>query len=387
MQLSNVLEYALLGVLAVVLVSLLAGHILGYPVLLGHVDSGSMAPTLEEGDGFIAVPAELVGDVGAGDVVVFEAEEIHDGEATTHRIVEEREEGYITQGDNNPFTDQSTGEPPVTDGQVKAVLLTVDGEVLRIPYLGTAAGAVGSAVGSVERRVAAFFGVRRLGSQQLSYLLFGLGLVAFTALFITERTGGRAGKRARERDRSRTREVVFDTRVLLAGGVLLLCAGATVGMVAPADSETYGVVSTEGNASSPTIVPQGESDSFTYRVSNGGYLPTISYLEPTSDGIEIDPNRVRLGHNETTNTTVTLEAPEETGYYLRSQTEYRYLVVVPPSMIDSLYDVHPWAPYVLINAVIATPFVLLWLVFGGQNTTVRLRRRNRERTSGLLDRL
>ncbi|MFT4945700.1 MAG: signal peptidase, partial [Halovenus sp.] len=176
---STVLEYALAALLAVVLVSLVAGHMLGYPVLLGHIESESMEPTLNEGDGFIAVPAPLAGDVGEGDVVVFEAEEVQGGEVTTHRIVEEREEGYITQGDNNPFPDQGTGEPPVTDGQVKAVLLTFDGSVLRIPHLGTATDAVGAVVGGVDRRVAQLFGVRELGSQQLSYILFGFGLTAF----------------------------------------------------------------------------------------------------------------------------------------------------------------------------------------------------------------
>jgi signal peptidase len=382
MNLPTVLEYALAVALAIVLVSLVAGQLLGYPVLIGHVDSNSMEPAIETGDGFIAVPAALAGDVGEGDVVVFESSEIQGGEPTTHRIVEEREEGYITQGDNNPFPDQGTGEPPVTDGQVKAVALSVDGSVVTIPYFGTVTGAVESVVGSLDRRVAELFGVRRLGSQQLSYLLFGFGLVAFATLFILDRTGSRI----RERERTRSRAGVFDTRLLLVGGVALLCAGATVGMVAPADSETFGIVSSEGNASSPTIIPQGESDSATYQIHNGGYLPTVSYLEPQSEGIEIEPNRLELSRGESVNTTVTLDAPEETGYYLRSQTEYRYFVLLPPSLIDTLYNVHPWLPYVGINAVVVAPFVFLWLIFGG-SATVRLRSRSRERASGLLDKL
>jgi signal peptidase len=381
MILNTVLKYTLIAVLVVVLVSLVAGHLLGYPVLLGHVESESMEPTLNEGDGFIAVPTALAGDVGEGDVVVFEAEDIQGGKVTTHRIVEEREEGYITQGDNNPFTDQSSGEPAVTDGQIKAVLLTTGGSVLRIPHLGTATDAVGSVIGTVDRRVAQFFGVRELGSQQLSYILFGLGLTAFATLLFLGDPG-----RTRERDRSRSRAGVLDTRLLLAASLLLLCAGATLGMVVPAGAETYGIVSSESNASSPTIVPQGESDSFSYQVSNGGFVPTVSYFEPESDGIEIEPNRVSLARGESANATVTVHAPDETGYYLRSQTEHRYLAVAPLPVIDSLYGVHPWAPYVLVNVLIVTPFVFLWLVLGGSGT-VRLRQRDREGTGGLLDKL
>ncbi len=380
MNVSTVVEYALLGVLGLLLVSLLAGNVLGYPVLLGHVESNSMAPTLNEGDGFVAVPAPLVGDVGVGDVVVFQSDQVQGGEVTTHRIVEERREGYITQGDNNPFPDQGTGEPPITDGQVKAVVLSVDGDVVRIPHLGTAADTVSSALGAVEGAVAGALGVRRLGSQELSYLLFGAGLLMFVTLFLTERLGG---QRERDRDRSRVRDRLLDTRFLLVGGVLLLCAGTTAGMVVPAGSETFGIVSAESNASDPTIVPVGGSDSFQYQVGNGGLLPTVSYFEAQSTGVRVEPDRLRLERGETVNTTVTLSAPDETGYYLRSMTEHRYLVVAPPPVIDTLYQIHPWAPYLLVNAIVATPFVLLWLVFSRQGNTLRPRNRRRDRTSGL----
>lgn len=379
----KLLEYALLAVLLVVLVSFLGGQFLGHPVGLGYVETDSMEPTLNEGDGFVAVPSALAGDVGEGDVVVFEAEAVHGGDVTTHRIVEERDGGYVTQGDNNPFTDQGTGEPVVTDGQVKATALTVDGTVVRIPHLGTGAETVSSALDSAERTVASLFGLRRLGAQQLSYLLFGLGLALFGALFVLER---RESDRARTRDRSRSRAAVFDTRLLLAGAVVLLCGGAMLGMVLPAGTETYGIVSTEGNSSDPTIVPQGETDSFEMQVHNGGFLPTVSHFEAGSEGISTDPDRVALARNETRNATVTFEAPAEPGYYVRSMTEHRYLAIIPPSVIDTLYDAHPWAPYVAINAVIVTPLVLLWLL-AGPRTALRPRDRSRDRASGLLERL
>lgn len=383
MNWSTVLEYTLLGLLAILLVSLLAGNFLGYPVLLGTVDSDSMEPTLNEGDGFIVIPSAIAGDVTQGDVVVFQAEQVHGGETTTHRVVDERPDGYITQGDNNPFTDQGTGEPPVTDGQVKAVALTFDGSVVRIPHLGTATGAVGSVLDTAERTVAEFFGLRQLGSQQLAYLLFALGLVLFVALFVSERLAD--SKRTRER--SRTRAAVFDTRLLLVASLVLLCGGATLGMIMPGGTETYGIVSTEGNSSNPTIIPQGETDSMTYQVHNGGFLPTVSYFEPQSEGVSVEPDRISLARNETTNTTVTFEAPEETGYYLRSVTEHRYLAVLPASTLDSLHEFHPWTPYVAINALVATPFLLMWLVLSGPTNKIRLRSRNRERSSGLLNRL
>ncbi|MFC6975369.1 signal peptidase I [Halomicroarcula sp. GCM10025709] len=109
-------------VVVLFLVSMVVGQLLGQPVLLGYVTTGSMQPTLDPGDGFVAIPAALAGPVDEGDVVTFRAEEIQGGGLTTHRVVDRTDRGYVTRGDNNPFTDQDGGEPPVTDAQIVAVV-------------------------------------------------------------------------------------------------------------------------------------------------------------------------------------------------------------------------------------------------------------------------
>jgi len=55
-------------VLVAVLVSLVIGQALGQPVLLAYVESGSMEPTIDEGDGFVAIPSVVAVACGfAGD--------------------------------------------------------------------------------------------------------------------------------------------------------------------------------------------------------------------------------------------------------------------------------------------------------------------------------
>ncbi|MYL68635.1 signal peptidase I [Halorubrum distributum] len=93
---------AILAVLAVI--ALVVGQLTGQPVLLGYVTSGSISPTLEAGDGFVAVPATMSDDIELGDVIVFDAIELQGGGLTTHRVVGIIDEGYITRGDNNPFS-------------------------------------------------------------------------------------------------------------------------------------------------------------------------------------------------------------------------------------------------------------------------------------------
>lgn len=125
---------------------LVVGAILGQPVGIAFVNSNSMAPTLTTGDAFIAIPAMVTTAPEPGEVVTFRATDINSGELTTHRIHEETDNGYITKGDANLFTDQSAGEPPVTDEQIVAKPLQVGPHVVRIPHLGTAIRAFQQAV-------------------------------------------------------------------------------------------------------------------------------------------------------------------------------------------------------------------------------------------------
>jgi signal peptidase len=47
-----------LGVVAVIV-----GQVVGQPVLIGFVISGSMQPTLAPGDGFVVIPSVIAGDI------------------------------------------------------------------------------------------------------------------------------------------------------------------------------------------------------------------------------------------------------------------------------------------------------------------------------------
>ena len=157
------------------IVALLAGQFLGQPVLLGYVETGSMAPTLNPGDGFVAVPAALAGPIDEGDVVTFRAEELQGGGLTTHRIVGQTDRGYVTKGDANPFTDQDGSEPPVKRPQIVAVALQVGDGVVTLPNLGVAVTGVRAGFTEAQRLLAVTLGTRALlGTQVLIYAVLGL---------------------------------------------------------------------------------------------------------------------------------------------------------------------------------------------------------------------
>lgn len=360
--------------LVVVVVALVAGQFLGQPIVLSFVETGSMEPTLEPGDGFVAIPPELAGDVETGDVVVFEAEEIQGGGLTTHRIVDETERGYITQGDANPFTDQDSDEPPVQEPEILAVAWQPGGAVLAIPGVGTAVGGIQSGLESLQRWLAQLFGTRAvLGVQGIAYLLFAGSIVLYILIGYLE-----------DEQKDRTRTVSRDTGTsasrLMLVLTLVVLAGATAAMVVPAGSQEFGIVSAEFESKNPDVIERGTSESFEYTVHNTGIVPVEVMLEPTGTRIDAEPERLAVEPRSQANATVTISAPPETGHYRSFLEEHRYLAVLPSSVIQSLYEIHPWAPILAIDTVIGVPFYLFgtFLLGGG-----RVRTRARERGSWL----
>jgi len=327
---------------ALLVVSLLVGAVLGQPVLLGYVTSDSMEPTLEPGDGFVAVPSFVAGEPEPGDVVVFQARDLNDGGLTTHRVVEVTDEGYVTKGDANPFTDQDGGEPPVSDGQVVAHAVQVGGSVVAIPYLGTAVDAVRTAV------TAPFDGVD--SGRAGTYMVIA-GIVLF---LLAGATGDRA---RRDASRERGRRSVVSARVVAVAAVIVVVAAATAAMALPAGVHEVTVVSTERPGESPALVAAGGSTEIDFEFHNGGLLPVLVVLEPASSGTAVDPDRAVLGRGERVNATLTASVPDETGVYARHVRESRYILVLPPAVVGTLHAVHPLVALLAVDLVVAA-FVL-----------------------------
>ncbi|MEA1930023.1 MAG: S26 family signal peptidase [Euryarchaeota archaeon] len=355
----------------VVILALVAGQLLGQPVLLSYVETESMSPTMEPGDGFVPIPVQIAGPIEDDDVVVFEAEELHGGGLTTHRVVGETDRGYITRGDGNPFTDQDGDEPPVREPQIVAKALQVNGQVIVIPGFGTGVERVQSVLDTTQRQLAAALGVRSLVDTQTLALSFFIGTLLWYVV------GERRDNHPERAGRGTSRETGLDTRVLVGGCALLLVVTATVAMVAPAGTHEYGIVSASFESDQPTVIPQGESAEVAYPVDNGGFIPTVSYIEPSSEGVAVRPHTLTVQPRATETATVQLDAPSETGYYRRYVTEHRYLAVLPEPVIRSLYTIHPWLPIAAIDALIGGSFYLFGRILVGTDR-LRIRTRSRE---------
>lgn len=358
---------AILGV--VILLSLVAGNLLGQPVGLSYVETDSMSPTLEPGDGFVAVPTAVDGSIHQADVIVFEAEQLHGGGLTTHRVVGETDRGYITRGDANPVTDQDGDEPPVQDPQIVATALQSNGEVVVIPHLGTIVEGIQSVLTQIQQQLASVLGTSSLlGTQGLAYLFFALTLAWYVV-------AERRDRSTKHNTRDSSRDAGTNTRLIVGLLAVLVVVGATAAMVGPGGTHEYEIISAEFDSEDPTVIPQGQSETMSYFVDNGGVVPIVTYLEPASEGVEITPHKSRVEPRSVVNASLTLQAPPETGSYRLYVVEHRYLAVLPTPIIQTLYTIHPWAPIAAINTLIGGSFYLFGITLLG---TGRIRNRTRD---------
>jgi signal peptidase len=338
---------------------LVAGQLVGQPILLSYVETGSMAPQLQPGDGFIAIPIWAAGPVEESDVIVFDAEELHGGGLVTHRVVEVTDRGIITRGDANPFTDQDGREPPVQRPQVVAKALQVGGQVVAIPALGAGVIAIGDVLAGVQQQVsgvqqqlAALFQTRSLlGTQGLAYILFGLGISAYLLSFLTGQGGSRG------RDRQAGRDIKTMNVTLIIGGLtIFLVLVMSLSMVLAGGTQTFEVISSDSDAPGYRVIGKDTTETLTYSVPSNGVMPVMVFLESDDDRVNITKKELYVPSNGHINTTVALTAPPETGRYLLYLNEHRYLAVLPQGTIRALYHMHPWLPIIVIDALFGIGF-------------------------------
>ena len=347
MTLRSYAEAALGTALIVLVLALLLGQLLGQPILLGFVSTGSMEPAMDAGDGFVAVPALLAGDVSEGDVVVFDAEELHGGGLTIHRVVGETDEGYVTKGDANPFTDQDSDEPPVSEGQIVAHALQVGDTVVTIPHLGTVVMGLQSGADSLQQSaVSALGGEGGLKETQLGGAFVALGLFFIGIAVLTGSRG------ARDLQRSTSRPDIVGIWVVGGAVIVVLVVAATAAMVVPAGIQEYGVASAESPGEDPLVIEAGGSSTVEHTVRNDGFVPVVVFFDPGED-VTTSPDRTYVSRDSTAETSVTISVPEAEGRYTRYLTEHRYLVVLPPSLIAALHSIHPLVALLTINVVVA----------------------------------
>ncbi len=344
--------------LVVLLLIMIIGQLFGQPIVLGFVATGSMSPALEAGDGFVAVPPAIHGEISEGDVITFDAREIEGGGLTTHRVGAVTDEGYVTVGDANPFTDQDGGEPLVQDHQVKAVALQLDGWLVRIPYIGTISLWLQGLLLTMFGLLGAIPLFGSITEGDIGGIMVGTGLVLLIYVILADFSG--EGRRSK--DRSRKREGAMSSLGILLIIILLITLPATASMVLPSGVNEQQIISSSSPAEDPFIIQSGQSSDVNYQVESSGFFPRVIIIEPASSGVEMTEEVLYVSRGQTAETTATIFAPPETGTYQRAISERQYIGFLPTSLIVSLHNVHPWFAIAAINGVIILVVSIVYIL-------------------------
>ena len=321
--------------------ALVVGPLIGQPVLLSFVTSESMEPTIEEGEAFVALPDVLAGDIEEGDVIVFQAQELQGGGLTTHRVVGETDEGYITQGDNNPFTDQDGDEPPVTEDRIVGVAWQPGGQVVTVPFVGTAILGSRALVSDLYGAAATTLGFGGSGSSQRP-LFFIAGVLLLVAVGDALRSSS-----GRDWTRSRDDDDGIDTRYVAILLVAIIVVPANAAMLLPETTQTISMqeVAAERNADPGEEIDVGLS------ATNDGFVTMLFVLESPSD-VTLDTRQLEVPGGAEASTTMYATVPPPGEGRIVEVTQRRYIVLLPPSLIVTLHDIHPLLALGVINAVL-----------------------------------
>ena len=359
MRVRSIASNAITLLLAGLIIFVVLSQVFGFPAPIAFVETGSMAGTIDPGEGFVGVPAPLAGEPSVGDVVTYRAQIIQDGGLTTHRIVDVTEAGYETQGDANSFTDQDDGEPYVTDTQIELVALQFNGEVVTIPGVATAAR-TGS---GVLAAIAAAIGVEETSGADTGLALGIAGLLIVGAAYTYDLFTGSA---TRALQRSTRRWAVIDSRLILVALLIALSLPILSVMAVPSGTTEITITSAEfERPNDPTIIKAGGTAESTSNVEAGPFIPRTIVLEPRTEGVQFADRMLQVPPGGTAETTLTLSAPEETGPHIRARSEHHYISVLPGNVIVALHEIHPFVAMATITGILLSPVAVLFYIFVG----------------------
>lgn len=352
------------GIVVIVAVLLALVAPAASPLQISYVTSDSMEPAIGTDDGYVLVPA---GEVIPGEIITFYSDQ-RDG-YVTHRVVGTTADGYLTQGDNNPSTDQAAGNPPVERDAIAGQVLTVGGTPILIPQLG------------------AIIGFLR-ANWMLVFSLASL-LIVVRAL----RGSNDAAVSSGSRSILYSRQVVIPTVLMtIAVSVLLISAGATHTEL------TYSV--TETGDEDPRVLSVGENTTVSLDASVVKTPLTQVLIE--TEGMTLI-NTTRTDATEATNATAAaadnrqpgifgtfrqqfltassltlnadVPAQAQPGAHTAEVSMYPYPATLPKDTLAQLHRIHPWlAALGSVLVVIVPGYVLYWLLID-TTTPIRSSRR------------
>lgn len=304
----SIIYGALFGIVLTAVILSAGANTVGAPVL-AYVYSNSMEPLIRVNDAFIVLPSAAF---RTGDIIMYRPAALN-ASYITHRIIGIGETGFITRGDNSPFSDQESGEPEVSPSRIIGKVLAVNGQPLTIPRLGALSAMAGTWWGKYTKHLAAIF--------------FGLGVISLFA------GAGKITRRRKPRRRPRLRDVYRIITVIAVGTVMIsVYLGSRVTQIKYLVSEYPGSLGNHVEVSQP--------GSLKIKIKNNGLVPVWTFpagIPPLN--VHEPPEIIRPRSSVTL--LIDVEPHHKTGIYYGYVQSFNYPVLLPRAWIARMHRITP----------------------------------------------
>jgi signal peptidase I len=304
-----------------------------------YVYSGSMIPVININDGFFL---EHKDTYNVDDIITFKPKVLQ-ASYVTHRIISKTANGdFITKGDNNILTDQSGGEPAVSNEQIIGRVFMFNNTPLIIPKIGL-----------LSTRIKSF--IRGLNA----FLILSIGIIIVLICYVIDNLS--IGGTYHKRKKFKLNKVApyFDYifwifMIWTVGSVLL-----TSLMIRSWDNNgfSYVVVDTKG-ISSPAV---GETYTKDEVFQNKMLIPLIMIIDAENKDVIVNPNTLYFKPNEKKGYSITLKVPNKSGLYSENISIRVYPNVFPKAIFNFLYRVNIFLPIGIIVAIQLSTSVMLYI--------------------------
>jgi signal peptidase I len=332
----NVISWILI---AFVVVWLFITYFMNQPIFVSYTLTNSMEPVINIGDLFFLEPYHTSIDslvsLNVGDIIVFKSA---NGNYLVHRIIGDTVNGFVTKGDNSPFSDQQGIESLVQKESIVGKVLMFQGNPLLIPKAGL-----------LIRQFSLFF-------QRNTFLVAGLVGSAGTILLYLDKKSTRSFHR-----RKTLKNRKFDMKKIYVVCFLLLSVVVLVPMITGVVAHDFEYVVTDGLTNSNRAVTKGTLVNRSLELSNNGILPVYVFLSTNDPSVQIESEAFLL-YPGSTEVEIKIQAENEIGYYEKAVNINKYLPVLPLTTVGALLELNPCLPIFIISLMVLSPFVVAYFL-------------------------
>ena len=316
--------------------------------IISYVLSDSMAPAMNVGDVFFIIPRIFSGDPSIGDIILFQHPS-GSSKFIVHRVVGYAENGFITKGDNSPFTDQQGGLSPIKTENILGKVVTLSGIPLVIPL-------VGIGINYASKIIAA-------NALWILLLIGSLIALAFTG------DKYKVNRKKMKRQGIKIKYLYFALLFMMLAGTTYLTMFSVNNINIRYLSSTY-----VSKQSSENIVVPGSTLDYSFNVENNGLLPNYILLKPSSLNVEMEQSDLVIWPGETKTIPLKIVTQQEIGWHEEQVEITSFRLTIPLEIMRPLISYSPYLTAVTADIMIALIFALLYSTFDDRNERLSLKK-------------